>query len=359
MSTTDKKLRIQKRKRGFKTKKEAERGYVKLYNESLKLIGKKEEESSTWEYVIEMWYMDQSKRKIINRYTNKFTTTDYYQMLHKYTEEWLKRKPEKLTAGDGRRIVENAIELGLSKSYVKKIKNTVNLIFQWGIDNRYIKDVYVSPMRGVKLHQKEEKFPEILSLREIRTFLYEAKVRNHQWYPVWAFATLTGMRSGEIYALEWNDVDFEKDLIRVTKSWSSRTKSVKSTKAGYWRNVPISPELKTLLLEVQNSNYLIEGNFVFPRLNYWKRGQQSAVLREFLASISITSVKFHALRACFATQLLSNGVDMTKVMKIGGWRDIKTMQIYLRLAGVDEKGATDSLEILPDIGNISFLEKTN
>ena len=38
---------------------------------------------------------------------------------------------------------------------------------------------------------------------------------------------------------------------------------------------------------------------------------------------------------------------MTKVMKIGGWKDIKTMQIYLLLAGVDEKGATDGLRFLP------------
>ena len=53
------------------------------------------------------------------------------------------------------------------------------------------------------------------------------------------------------------------------------------------------------------------------------------------------------LRACFATQLLTSGVDMAKVMKIGGRKDIKTMQIYMRLAGVDERGATDGLRFLP------------
>lgn len=58
-------------------------------------------------------------------------------------------------------------------------------------------------------------------------------------------------------------------------------------------------------------------------------------------------LKFHTLRACFATQLLADGVEMTKVMKIGGWKDIKTMQIYLRLAGIDEQGATDGLRFLP------------
>jgi len=30
-----------------------------------------------------------------------------------------------------------------------------------------------------------------------------------------------------------------------------------------------------------------------------------------------------------------------------GWRDLKTMEFYIRVAGVDEKGATDCLSILP------------
>jgi hypothetical protein len=33
-------------------------------------------------------------------------------------------------------------------------------------------------------------------------------------------------------------------------------------------------------------------------------------------------------------------------MKICGWKDLKTMQYYIRLAGVDERGATDSLRLL-------------
>ena len=79
---------------------------------------------------------------------------------------------------------------------------------------------------------------------------------------------------------------------------------------------------------------------MYPWLKLWERGEQSKALRQFLVSIGVPSVKFHTLRACFATQLLTDGVDLTKVMKIGGWKDIKTMQIYLRLAGVDERGAT-------------------
>jgi len=234
---------------------------------------------------------------------------------------------------------------GKSKSFIQKVKNTINLLFQWGIDNRHIKDVYLSPVQGIKVDKREEKFPEILTLTEIRKFLFEAKKHQHEWYPVWAMALLTGMRSGELYALEWNDVDFEHKVIRVTKSFNKRTNEIKSTKAGYWRNVPISDELNKLLVELKSLTG--DGKPLLPRNKQWDRGEQSKPLRTFLVSAGLPSVKFHTLRACFATQLLADGVEMTKVMKIGGWKDIKTMQIYLRLAGVDEKGATDTLRFLP------------
>lgn len=38
-------------------------------------------------------------------------------------------------------------------------------------------------------------------------------------------------------------------------------------------------------------------------------------------------------------------------MRIGGWKRSSTMDIYLRLAGVDVKGATDCLDFIPtDVG---------
>lgn len=53
------------------------------------------------------------------------------------------------------------------------------------------------------------------------------------------------------------------------------------------------------------------------------------------------------LRACFATQLISTGSPPAIVMKICGWKDLKTMQRYIRLAGIDESGATEGLKFLP------------
>jgi integrase len=329
----------------IKSYKDAVKEETRITKEALIELGNREKDSDCWERIIELWYYDHYKNDFHQKYSNKFTLNDYYNMLKRYTKEWLKLKPCEITRGDGRRVIEELIAQGKSKSFTAKVKNTINMVFQWAIDNRHIKDVFVSPLYGIKVDKKEDKFPEILNLVEIRKFLFDAKLQNHSWYPIWAMALLTGMRSGELYALEWNDVDFQHRVLRVTKSFNRRTREVKSTKAGYWRNVPISSELEKLLIELKQETGNLQN--VLPRISHWDRGDQSRPLRSFLKSIGIPSVKFHTLRACFATQLLADGVEMTKVMKVGGWKDIKTMQIYLRLAGVDEKGATDGLRILP------------
>ncbi len=69
-------------------------------------------------------------------------------------------------------------------------------------------------------------------------------------------------------------------------------------------------------------------------------------LRQFCEGIGLNSIKFHTLRACFATQLLRDSVVLIVVMKICGLKDLKTMQKYIRLAGIEIEGATENLKIL-------------
>lgn len=217
------------------------------------------------------------------------------------------------------------------------------MIFNWGIENKFIRNVNQSPVYGLKIVLKEERRPEILKAEEIRKLLFEARQTNSKWFPIWALALLTGMRNGELYALKWSDVDFERDLITVQRSFCKRTNEFKSTKAGYWRMVPISSELKSLLLTFRIS---FNAEFVLPRIIEWRRGEQAKCLKEFCKKLSLPMVKFHTLRACFATQLISTGIEPIKVMKVCGWRDLMTMARYIRLAGVDEKGITDNLKLI-------------
>ena len=38
-----------------------------------------------------------------------------------------------------------------------------------------------------------------------------------------------------------------------------------------------------------------------------------------------------------------------QIQKICGWKDLETMQRYIRLAGIETKGATESLKVLSDM----------
>lgn len=95
------------------------------------------------------------------------------------------------------------------------------------------------------------------------------------FFPILCLAAKTGMRSDELYALTWGDVDFERNLMTVSKQWKKK-------------------------------DGLVE----------WTQGEQSKVLREFCKTTNIKEVKFHDLRATFITNMLSQGIPLVKVMSV-------------------------------------------
>ena len=102
--------------------------------------------------------------------------------------------------------------------------------------------------------------------------------------------------------------------------------------------MPLMPVLAELKIKTFSTG------FVLPRICKWEQGEQARQLRLFLKSIGLPEVRFHDLRASWATLLLSRGVAPSKVMSMGGWSDMKTMMIYMRKAGIDIKGATSCLD---------------
>lgn len=349
-SKLDSKVRAQKTVSDLQSLSLARREENKIYQELGIKLKEREGKSETWERVVNRWEME-AKKGNLGEYS-PITIIDRVSSMNRWTKEWLYIEAAQLTKAHGRELIRSLTTAEKSSGFIKSVKSTVNMIYNFGIEEGFIQGVRYSPVSGIKLNLKSEKVPDILTLEEIKKFLYEAKRLNHPWYPIWAFALLTGMRSGELYALEWNDVDLENNLIRVSKSHNNRLKIIKSTKAGYWRTVPISLELRNLLITLKQN----KTDYVLPRFMAWTRGEQAKDLRMFLKGMGFPSIKFHALRACFATQLLAKGTPPAIVMKICGWRDLKTMEFYIRVAGVDEKGATDCLSIMPTeaevLGNV-------
>lgn len=260
---------------------------------------------------------------------------------YKRLEKWvhphvMMREIRSITRAEMHDVIYNKIDANLSSFSRRNILKMTKRIFQIALEDGLIDR---NPCTGisVKVAEVEQK---VLTTEEVEVFLTEAKACHHKFYAVWAFALLTGMRSGEMYALKWSDIDLNQKMISVTKQWTSKN-GYCPTKSRRNRVVPISDDLHSFLVELKNKSK--DDVFILPRLKEWEHGEQARITREFCEGAGITSVKFHDLRATFITSMLNQGVSLARVMSIVGHSEIKTTNAYLRRSGLDLRGATEAL----------------
>lgn len=273
----------------------------------------------------------------IERGLAQHTIDRYRWILESKTAFLRKRRVDSITTLELRAFVKSEEAKGLSTGYLRNLLQTFRAVFKFAVAERYL----VSDPTPHFPFRKGDKLSGCLKKNEVKIFLDAAREIEPDWFPIWAMALFTGLRSGELYALRWQNVDFENRIIKVVESWNSKS-GVKSTKSGDERIVPIAQELVHILSSLRLRTGAT--GFVLPRMWEWTKGRQSTVLRKFLLGIGLPRVRFHDLRATWATLLLCNGIEPAKVMAMGGWKDLKTMQIYIRKAGIDVQGATNCLD---------------
>lgn len=344
-SPTNSKMKVRKRVFKIETMAEAQKMERQLNIQIERELVSKENQSCLWLTLVEDFEMAIRGKDIFARPLSKHSLDDYINVIRTYTSDWFKLRVEDIDKAKAWLLMDR-VDREVSISRRKKLRTAIDAVYRWGLLSGRISKNVSLPTEGYKSTRKEEeKLPEILNLEEIRLLLKYAKEIKHLWYPIWAMALYTGMRSGELFALEWSSADFDNKMIYVHRNWTSK-EGFGPTKGRYWRAVPMSEQMIPFLKELK----LRTGNtkFVLPRFSSWEDGRQAELLREFCIGCGLPSIRFHTLRACFATQLIKDGIAPAVVMKICGWRDLKTMQRYIRLAGIEVKGATDGLKLLPE-----------
>ena len=338
-SKHDRTVRAQRRKKGIESKGKAERLEKEFYAQCFEEMKKEEDLGDRWSQIVEKYKNHQEALGSIQQ----TTIHDYVMMLKMWTANFWDKRICEINRGDVRKAIENAKEKGKSNSFQTKILHTTGRVYQWAKDEGLCPNHLPKITSDIKVEKIEERAPKILSWEQLQYFLQKAHEQNHEWYDIWAAAVHTGMRNGELYALKWSSVDLEKRMILVDHSYNKRQDVFKSTKSGRFRSVPINDSLFEIFVRLKNSS---RSEFVLPRLPRWEIGHQAKVMREFCSEIGLPEVTFHTLRACFATHLLSKGATIGQVMKCAGWAELKTVQKYNRLAGVEERGVTDVLSNL-------------
>ncbi len=324
----------------------------RLMAEAQRVVFEREVAGISWGDLVKKWEKslrdevseanDPSQGESLLKRRGQRTIEGYLQAVRDFTEQWNKTPASQITPADVEDLFRRMAHMGYSNSRQYNVKVAISQCFTFGIKRRFLQGVTVSPTYGFGISRKESKRPEILNAEQVDILLTEARRRNHPWRTIWEGVYHLGLRSGEAQELRAKDVSLSERMVYLERQYIVGLKTPQDLKDDEWRQLPINDDLYELFMELGVQNMAPEDH-VFPRITAWKHGETARHLRAFCEEIKIPSICFHTLRACWATQLLKNGVNRLTVQVMGGWSDQDTMDRYIRLSGLEVKGATESL----------------
>lgn len=232
---------------------------------------------------------------------------------------------------------KNGEPVPMAPATVKKIYTTMQSIFTFAVSQQYIKE---TPCKGVVLPGKDvtrDEKRKSLTEEELPEFI--ALFKDYSTLNVIVKTLLfTGMRSGEALGLQWEDIDFEKRLIRIRHNLSDcggkhflTTPKTKSSKRVIFMNDTLVELLKEHRIRQREIVFALGKEYAHPEMvftselgNYKDRSALNTSFRRFLKGTNFEFMTLHCLRHSNATLLLNSGVDIKVVSEHLGHSDVGT-----------------------------------
>ena len=213
-----------------------------------------------------------------------------------------------------------------SAASLHRMKAAVRAFFAWAAETGVVGS---NPARSIRMHRLPRKLPVFLTTAEKKRLLKELKGRTD-------FSALrdramievllgTGIRLGELAALDMDDIDLDAKHLRVrAKGNVPQVKFIKTDLRTLLRRYLAErrrhgrPEMEALFLS--NRDGRLCQRQIANRLAHWLR--KAGIEKELTP---------HGLRHTFATHLYGATNDLLVVQRALGHRDVSTTQIYTHL----------------------------
>lgn len=195
--------------------------------------------------------------------------------------------------------------------------------------SRKLYGLHSNPVRDVeKLRERYDatRF-DFYSPEEVHALVRGAA--SEQDAAIFLTAAFTGLRRGELIALRWRDIDFERSAIRVSGSYA--TGKLTTPKSGHGRVVPMVPEVATTLAKLnQRGRSVGDDELVFPgEFGMFLDG--SALRRRFVAAgarAGLRPIRFHDLRHTFGTLAVRGAESIVELQSWLGHAEVRTTMRY-------------------------------
>lgn len=283
--------------------------------------------------------------------TVKQGTVEIYGYVYKeYIKKALgSRKLKDVRSEMIQRLYNTLKKKGFAKSTIELVNKTLRGMFEQAYKNDLITK---NPVKSTTIPKaREGKGARAMKLEEQELFMEYAK--NSDIYDICELFLSTGLRSGELRGLEWQDIDFKNKLIHVTGTlcqsaetgWRKDTPKSKTSK----RDIPMLGNVERLLKRVKRQQmerklYLGEKwqplkgfeNLVFTNPFGYPMAPKtlSSKIDKIQAQIVKDGHEFeritpHSFRHTFATRCIENGMTPQVLKTILGHGSLAmTMDLY-------------------------------
>lgn len=252
----------------------------------------------------------------------------------------------------------------LSSSSLKNIYKAINALFKVAEEWELIDS---NPCEKIKLPTVKHKKSNVLSAAESRTLFNLLEDENVMWKLIVQVAAVTGMRQGEIAALEGKHLDFSNNAIVIDQSFvnvKGEGIKLKSTKTDRTRKVSVPDDLMKSLKKLRAIKYeqqmesknlwkweghlfLFSNEFGQPLRpdsisQWWLRFTEKKKYKDKLKKI-----RFHDLRHTSATLLIDKGVHAKIIQeRLGHSKISTTMDVYGHVLHDAEKSSANHFKEL-------------
>ncbi|MFA5184687.1 MAG: tyrosine-type recombinase/integrase [Patescibacteria group bacterium] len=152
------------------------------------------------------------------------------------------------------------------------------------------------------------------------------------------FCLKTGVRFGELIALDWNDIDFQEKQITIRRSIVRGIMG--STKSNKIRYIPLIGSVSDMLIKRVKSH-----GFVFMRnKTHFTQHYSCKKLYQACRKAELRKIGWHKLRHTFASHLAQNGVSIQAIKELLGHSSITTTMRYSHLSPSALRAAMSVLE---------------
>lgn len=246
---------------------------------------------------------------------------------------------------DSELLYAKIIARGYSKNVAKSLINLLNSAFNIAISDGVVAK---NPILKKKLSiLSDTKQAQPFNLSEIKAILKECENLSQKWFKLaCAICFFSGLRSGELLALKWENIDLKNNVLKVSCNMSrygiTSTKTLSSQ-----REVEILPPLREII-ESYKANVSQDNGFIFvnsknkPFVN--TSGEFLALWQSVLKKCNLSYRRFYTTRHSFASVMLSEGENVGWISKMLGHKNtFITLSTYAKFVKQEGKARAQFL----------------